>query len=145
MEPVVRYAAHEDLLRVNELRQQVSELHAAGRPDIFRPGFCEALQQHVYQLFDAPEFDVLVACVGETICGFAAVLSSFLPEPWNGLAANGCVVLFLRLHAKHKAEPDGGTPERNVDEAYDNTTEAGSSVSAYTYSGALGVPYAFAR
>ena len=61
------------------------------------------------------------------------MLSSFLPEPWNGLAANGCVVLFLRLHAKHKAEPDGGTPERNVDEAYDNTTEAGSSVSAYTY------------
>lgn len=73
MEPVVRYAAREDLPRVNELRQQVSELHAAGRPDIFRPGFCEALQQHVYQLFDAPEFDVLVACVGETICGFAAV------------------------------------------------------------------------
>lgn len=73
------------------------------------------------------------------------MLSSFLPEPWNGLAANGCVVLFLRLHAKHKAEPDGGTPERNVDEVYDNTTEAGSSVSAYTYSGALGVPYAFAR
>ena len=67
------------------------------------------------------------------LCGFAAVLSSFLPEPWNGLAANGCVVLFLRLHAKHKAEPDGGTPERNAGEAYDNTTEAGSSVSAYTY------------
>ena len=39
----------------------------------------------------------------------------------------------------------GGTLERNVDEAYDNTTEAGSSVSAYTDSGALGVPYAFAR
>lgn len=39
----------------------------------------------------------------------------------------------------------GGTLERNVGEAYDNTTEAGSSVSAYTDSGALGVPYAFAR
>ena len=39
----------------------------------------------------------------------------------------------------------GGTLERNVDEAYDNTTEAGSSVSAYTDSGALGVPYALAR
>ena len=75
----------------------------------------------------------------------AAVLASFLPEPWNGLAANGCVVPFLHLHAKHKAESDGGTLERNVGEAYDNTTEAGSSVSAYTDSGALGVPYAFAR
>lgn len=80
MEPVVRYAAREDLPRVNELRQQISELHAAGRPDIFRPGFCEALQQHVYQLFDAPEFDVLVACVGETICGFAAVQYVDRPE-----------------------------------------------------------------
>ena len=39
----------------------------------------------------------------------------------------------------------GGTLERNVGEAYDNTTEAGSSVSAYTDSGALGVPYAFAQ
>ena len=86
-----------------------------------------------------------ILLLAAALCGFAAVLSSFLPEPWKGLAANGCVVLFLRLHAKHKAEPDGGTPERNVDEAYDNTTEAGSSVSVYTYSGALGVPYAFTR
>ena len=58
-----------------------------------------------------------ILLLAAALCGFAAVLSSFLPEPWNGLAANGCVVLFLRLHAKHKAEPDGGTPERNVDEA----------------------------
>ena len=80
MEPVVRYATREDLPRVNELRQQVSDLHAAGRPDIFRPGFCEALQQHVYQLFDAPGFDVIVACLGETICGFAAVQYVDRPE-----------------------------------------------------------------
>lgn len=73
------------------------------------------------------------------------MLSSFLPEPWKSLAANGCLVPFLRLHAKRKAEPDGGTLERNVGEAHYNTTEAGSSVSAYTDSGALGVPYAFAR
>lgn len=86
-----------------------------------------------------------ILLLAAALCGFAAVLSSFLPEPWKGLAANGCVVLFLRLHAKHKAEPDGGTPERNAGEVYDNTTEAGSSVSAYTYSGALGVPYAFVR
>lgn len=86
-----------------------------------------------------------ILLLAAALCGFAAVLSSFLPELWNGLAAIGCVVPFLRLHAKRKAASDGGTPERNVDEAYDNTTEAGSSVSAYTDSGALGVPYAFVR
>ena len=80
MEPVVRYATREDPPRVNELRQQVSELHAAGRPDIFRPGFCEALQQHVFQLFEAPGFDVIVACLGETICGFSAVQYVDRPE-----------------------------------------------------------------
>ena len=80
MEPVVRYAAREDLPRVNELRRQVNELHAAGRPDIFRPGFCEALRQHVFQLFDAPEFDVIVACIDGTICGFAAVQYVDRPE-----------------------------------------------------------------
>lgn len=87
--------------------------------------------------------DILL--LAAVLCGFAVVLSSFLPEPWKGLAANGCLVPFLRLHAKHKAESDGGMLELNIDEAYYNSTEVGSSVSAYTYSGALGVPYAFAR
>ena len=100
MEPVVRYATREDLPRVNELRQQVSELHAAGRPDIFRPGFCEALQQHVYQLFDAPEFDVLVACVGETICGFAAVQYVNRPESAYLCARRGYPHQILRRRAE---------------------------------------------
>ena len=46
----VRYAKREELGCVNELRRMVSELHAENRPDIFRPGFCEELQQHVYQV-----------------------------------------------------------------------------------------------
>ena len=32
-----------------------------------------------------------ILLLAAALCGFAAVLSSFLPEPWNGLAANGCV------------------------------------------------------
>lgn len=107
---------------MNELRQQVSELHAAGRPDIFRPGFCEALQQHVYQLFDAPEFDVLVACVGETICGFAAMQYVDRPE-----SAYLCARRFYhegaqefyeavgfqtyRSHPRAAAPPPGGKPK----------------------------------
>ena len=74
-----------------------------------------------------------ILLLAAVLCGFAAVLSSFLPEPWKGLAAIGCLVLFLRLHAKHKAESDGGMLELNIDEAYYNSTEVGSSVSAYTY------------
>ena len=47
MDLMVRYAKFDELPRVNELRRAVSELHAEGRPDIFRPGFCEELRQHI--------------------------------------------------------------------------------------------------
>ena len=73
MDLTVRYANFDELPRVNELRHTVSELHAEGRPDIFRPGFCEELQQRVYTLFDAPQYDVIVACLDGEICGFAIV------------------------------------------------------------------------
>lgn len=79
-EPVVRYAARSELPRVNELRQMVSGLHAAGRPDIFRPGFCEELRQHVYEAFDSPQYDVVVVCLDGTICGFAVVQYIDKPE-----------------------------------------------------------------
>ena len=79
-ELTVRYAAREELPRVNELRGMVNELHAQGRPDIFRPGFCEELRQRIYTLFDAPDYGVIVACLGETICGFAAVQYVDRPE-----------------------------------------------------------------
>ena len=69
----VRYAERAELPRVNELRRMVSELHAEGRPDLFRTGFCEELQRRVYQAFESPDADVIVACAGDVICGFAVV------------------------------------------------------------------------
>ena len=69
----VRYAKREELERVNELRRMVNELHAENRPDIFLPGFCEGLQQHIYQVFDTSDSDVVVACKDGIICGFAIV------------------------------------------------------------------------
>lgn len=73
MDLTVRCANFDDLPRVNELRRTVSELHAEGRPDIFRPGLCEELRQRVYTLFDAPQYDVIVACLDGEICRFAIV------------------------------------------------------------------------
>lgn len=76
----VRYAAREDLPRVNELRAMVSALHAAGRPDIFRAGFCEELRERAAQALDAPGEDIVVVCAGERICGFAVVQYIERPE-----------------------------------------------------------------
>ena len=78
--PSVRYATREDLPRVNALRQMVSELHAEGRPDIFRPGFCEELRQRAEKMLEAAEYDVIVACLGGQICGFAIVKYIDRPE-----------------------------------------------------------------
>ena len=60
MEITVRYADRAELPRVNELRKMVNELHANGRPDIFRPGICAELQQHVYQKFESDASGVSV-------------------------------------------------------------------------------------
>lgn len=80
MEIKVRYAKRNELDRVNELRRMVSELHADGRPDIFRHGFCPELQNHIYSVFDSDKSDVIVAVADDVICGFAIVEYIDKPE-----------------------------------------------------------------
>lgn len=70
---MVRFAEEKDLPRVNELRRQVSELHASGRPDIFKPGFCQELQDRVYTLLRDENSDVIVAEREGVIAGMACV------------------------------------------------------------------------
>ena len=80
-EIVVRPARREELERVNELRRQVNALHVAGRPAHFRPGFGEALRNHLFAQFDDPDrFGVLVALVGGEVAGFATVQYVHRPE-----------------------------------------------------------------
>ena len=87
MEITVRYADRAELPRVNELRKMVNELHANGRPDIFRPGFCAELQQHVYQKFDSDAADVIVALADGVVCGFA--IAEYIDRPESLLSHRG--------------------------------------------------------
>lgn len=75
----IRYAAREDLPQVNELRSQVNRLHAEGRPDIFRSGFCEELRERVYAEFEGEDSDVIVAVSGGTVCGF--LIAQYIRRP----------------------------------------------------------------
>lgn len=70
---MVRFAEEKDLPGVNELRRQVSELHAKGRPDIFKPGFCQELQDRVFDFWRGEESDVIIAERDGVICGMACV------------------------------------------------------------------------
>lgn len=76
---VIRYATRNELHQVNTLRTQVQLLHAQGRPDIFRPDFCEELQQRLYEEFEGEGSDVIVAVCNGVVCGF--LIGQYIRRP----------------------------------------------------------------
>ncbi len=76
----VRFAREDELDRVNELRRQVNDLHVAGKPEVFRPGFCDELRNYVHAIFRDPEQKIAVAAENGTICGFAVLHHINKPE-----------------------------------------------------------------
>lgn len=81
---VVRFAQRSELDRINELRSQVNDVHVSGRPDIFRPGFVEELQSHIFEVFDSSDRKVIAAFAGDVLCGFATIQYFTKPQsPYN--------------------------------------------------------------
>ena len=76
----VRFAREEELDRINVLRRQVNDLHVAGKPEVFKPGFCEELRNYVHAIFHDPEQRIAVAEIDGTICGFAVLHHINKPE-----------------------------------------------------------------
>ena len=84
MEITVRFARYSELKEVNRIRRQVNELHVEGRPDIFRPGFCEEMENHILNRFNEENFRVIVALCDDIICGFATIEYTKKPlSPYN--------------------------------------------------------------
>lgn len=73
MEIRVRPATERDIEAVNRLRRQVNDVHVQGRPDFFRPGFCQALQNRLAEQMKKPGSGVLVAEADGKVAGFAMV------------------------------------------------------------------------
>ena len=76
----VRFAETADLPAVNRLRRQVNDLHVAGRPQTFKPGFPPELRDYLYEIFRDPDKDVVVAEREGEICGFAILNEIRRPE-----------------------------------------------------------------
>ena len=70
---LIRFAKEEDLGRVNELRRQVNDLHVEGKPDVFKPGFDEELQNFVHVIMEDPEQEIVVAEIDGKLCGMAVL------------------------------------------------------------------------
>ena len=75
-----RFAREEELPRVNELRRQVNDLHVAGRPDLFKPGFSQELQDYIYAVWRDPDKEIAVCEREGAICGFAVLHRVKRPE-----------------------------------------------------------------
>ena len=76
----IRFAKEDELDRINVLRKQVNDLHVEGKPDVFKPGFNEELQNYVYYIFKDPEQKIVVADKDGEICGFAILHHIYKPE-----------------------------------------------------------------
>ena len=77
---VIRFAKEDELEKINVLRKQVNDLHVEGKPDVFKPGFSEELQNYVYYIFKDPEQKIVVADKDGELCGFAILHHIYKPE-----------------------------------------------------------------
>ena len=76
----IRFARKEELEQVNKLRKQVNDLHVAGKPDVFKPGFSDELRDYIFAIWEDPRKDIVVAERSGTICGFAVLNHITRPE-----------------------------------------------------------------
>ena len=76
----IRFAAENELDRINELRKQVNDIHVAGKPEVFKPGFNKELQDFIKVIWDDPEQEIVVADKDGVICGFAVLHHIIKPE-----------------------------------------------------------------
>ncbi len=79
-EVTVRFAHEADIPRVNELRRQVKELHAAGKPEVFKPGFSPELADTIHEIFADERRQIAVAEVNGSVCGYAVLNHITRPE-----------------------------------------------------------------
>ena len=76
----VRFAREDELDRVNELRRQVNDLHVEGKPEVFKPGFCDELRDFIHNIWEDPNKEIVVAESNGTVCGFAVLNHIVRPE-----------------------------------------------------------------
>ena len=76
----IRFAREDELEKINELRRQVNEVHVQGKPEVFKPGFSEELQNYIYSIWEDPEQEIVVADKDGELCGFAILHHIYKPE-----------------------------------------------------------------
>ena len=76
----VRFAREADLDQVNKLRKQVNDLHVEGKPEVFKPGFCDELRDYIHVIMKNPQEKIAVAELDGRIVGYAVLNHIIRPE-----------------------------------------------------------------
>ncbi len=76
---MIRSATLEEAEKVNEIREQVLQVHVNGRRDIFKSCFNNDLKNYIYKFYKNENADVLICERDGIICGFACV--EFVNKP----------------------------------------------------------------
>lgn len=66
----IRFAGKQDLDRINELRKQANDIHAAGKPDVFKPGFSKDIQKILFKKWKDPDCRIVAAEQNGAICAY---------------------------------------------------------------------------
>lgn len=85
---MVRFGTEKDIEKINDLRKQVNEIHVVGRPDVFKAGFDQKLQDFAYVLMNGENSDILIVERDGMIWGMACVDYVCKPETPYMMARN---------------------------------------------------------
>lgn len=77
---MIRFAANEDLTRVNELRKQVNDLHIAHLPHVFKAGFVQEIADVAHAYMQQEDTELVVCERDGAILGFAMLRYKSIPE-----------------------------------------------------------------
>ncbi len=77
---MIRLGTSKDIARVNALRKQVNDLHVAGEPSVFKPGFCKEMQDYLKEYIDSDQKLLLVYEEDGVIYGYAMLEEILKPE-----------------------------------------------------------------
>jgi len=101
---MVRFAKEKDLDQINELRKQVNEIHAKGRPDVFKAGFGNAIRDLAILFLNGESSDIVVAERDGVICGMACVEYVDKPETPYGKARSFYHVQEIAVDKKYRRQ-----------------------------------------
>ena len=57
-----------------------NDLHVDGKPEVFRPGFCDELRDYIHVIREDPRKEIVVAVLEDAVCGFAVLNHVTRPE-----------------------------------------------------------------